>query len=110
PGVVVRNDEFEIGTLLLKGEKGMSPEQILNLSVENLEFELSNAIKRLVLQQKPAVGIIISHGEMDEDDGFGMVEALVEDYEVYKVPIEQAEMVEDQVGDEGWVVVGAKEE
>ncbi|HLW19604.1 MAG TPA: gliding motility-associated ABC transporter substrate-binding protein GldG [Cyclobacteriaceae bacterium] len=110
PGVVVRNEEFEVGTLLLKGERGMSPEEILNQSIENLEFELSNAIKRLVLQQKSAVGIIISHGEMDEDDGFGMVEALVEDYEVYKVPMEQAKSVEDLLGFEALIVAGPKEE
>lgn len=88
----------------------MSPEEILNQSIENLEFELSNAIKRLVLQQKSAVGIIISHGEMDEDDGFGMVEALVEDYEVYKVPMEQAKSVEDLLGFEALIVAGPKEE
>src|SRR5690554_6281465 len=39
PGVVVRNEEYEIGTLLLKGERGMSPDEILNLSVENLRSE-----------------------------------------------------------------------
>ena len=98
PGVVIRNDEFEVGTLLLKGERGMSPDEILNLSIENLEFEISNAIKSLILQQKPAIGIIIDHGEMAEDDGFGLVEALVEAYEVYMVPMDQAKTVEDLLG------------
>jgi gliding-associated putative ABC transporter substrate-binding component GldG len=48
PGFLVMNDEFETGALVLKGEKGMSPDQILNQSIENLEFELSNAIKKLI--------------------------------------------------------------
>ncbi len=109
PGVVIRNEEFEIGTLLLKGERGMSPDEILNLSIENLEFEISNAIKRLVTQQKRAIGIIIGHGEMEEDDGFGLVEALVEDYEVFKVPMDQAETVEDLLGFEALIVAGPKE-
>jgi gliding-associated putative ABC transporter substrate-binding component GldG len=34
-------------------------------------------------------------GEMDEDDGFGIVESLVDDYEVYKIPMEQANQIED---------------
>lgn len=110
PGVVIRNDDYEVGTLLLKGERGMSPDEILNLSVENLEFELSQAIKRLVRKQKQAVGIIIGHGEMEEDDGFGLVEALVEDYEVYKVPMEQASSVEDLLTFEALIVAGPKEE
>lgn len=109
PGVVIRNEEFEIGTLLLKGDRGMSPDEILNLSIENLEFEISNAIKRLVSQQKRAIGIIIDHGEMEEDDGFGLVEALVEDYEVFKVPMDQAETVEDLLGFEALIVAGPKE-
>ena len=109
PGVVVRNEEYEIGTLLLKGERGMSPDEILNLSIENLEFELSQTIKRLVLQQKQAVGMIINHGEMEEDDGFGLVEALVEDYEVYKVPMDQAKTVDDLLTFEALIIAGPKE-
>ena len=109
PGVMVRNEEFEVGALLLKGGRGMSPDEILNLSIENLEFELSQAIKRLVLQRKRAIGIIIDHGEMEEDDGFGLVEALVEDYEVYKVPMDQAKTVDDLLTFEALIIAGPKE-
>ena len=109
PGVVVRNAEFETGTLLLRGEMGMSPEQILNQSIENLEFELINAIKKLVTKQQYSIGIIMGHGEMGEDDGFGMVEALVEDYEVYKIPMEQAKDVEDLDPFAVLIVSGPKE-
>lgn len=109
PGVVLRNEEFEIGTLILKGERGMSPDEILNLSIENLEFEISNALKRLITQQKPGVGMIIGHGEMDEDEGFGLVEALVEDYEVFKIPMDQAETVEDLLTFEALIIAGPKQ-
>src|SRR5690606_36690398 len=108
PGVLVRNEEYEVGELLLKDERRVPPDEILSLSVENLEFELSEAIKRLVLQQKRAVGIIINHGEMEEDDGFGMVEALVEDYEVYKVPMDQAKTVVDLLTFQALIVAGPK--
>ncbi|MDO9553551.1 MAG: gliding motility-associated ABC transporter substrate-binding protein GldG [Rhodonellum sp.] len=95
PGVMVRSEEFETGTLLLRGEKGMSPDQILNQSIENLEFELINAIRKLITKQKFSVGMILGHGELGEEDGFGIVEALVDDYEVYKIPMGQAKKVED---------------
>ncbi|MEX2593911.1 MAG: gliding motility-associated ABC transporter substrate-binding protein GldG [Anditalea sp.] len=110
PGIVLRSEEFETGTLLLKGDRGMSPEGILNLSIENLEFEISNAIKKLITGQKPAIGMIINHGEMAEDEGFGLVEALVEDYEVYKIPMEQAETVEDLLVFEALIIAGPKKE
>jgi ABC-2 type transport system permease protein len=95
PGVVVRNQEFETGALLLKGEKELGPDQILNQSVENLEFELAQAIRKLIRKQQYAIGMLVGNGELEEDDGFGIVEALAEDFEVYKVPLEQAKKVED---------------
>ena len=109
PGIVLRTGDYEIGVLLLKGEKGMLPDEILNLSMENLEFEISQAIKRLYGRHQRAVGVIIGQGEMDEDQGFGMVEALNEDFEVYKVPFEQAEKVEDLLVFEALLVAGPKQ-
>ncbi|MFD2200250.1 gliding motility-associated ABC transporter substrate-binding protein GldG [Shivajiella indica] len=109
PGVLVRNEEFETGALLLKGEKGMGPEQILNQSIENLEFELIQAIRKLINKQQYAVGILIGKGEMDEDDGFGIVESLVDDYEVYKIPMEQANKIEDLDPFDVLIIAGPKQ-
>lgn len=109
PGIVLRTESYELGVLLLKGEMGMSPDETLNLSIENLEFEIAQALKRLYTRNKRAVGVIIGQGEMDADNGFGMVEALNEDYEVYKVPFEQAKSVEDLLSFEVLLVAGPKE-
>lgn len=109
PGIVLRSEAKETGVLLLKGELGMGPEETLNLSIENLEFEIGQAIKRLYTINKRAIGIIIGQGEMDEDEGYGMVEALNEDFEVYKVPFEQAKSVADLLTFEVLIVAGPKE-
>jgi gliding-associated putative ABC transporter substrate-binding component GldG len=95
PGILVSDDTYETGALVLKGERGMSAEQTLNASIENLEFELAQAIQKLLYPQKSALAMIIGHGELAEDDGFGMVEALDGRYELFKVPLEQAKKVED---------------
>ncbi|MFC4872668.1 gliding motility-associated ABC transporter substrate-binding protein GldG [Negadavirga shengliensis] len=108
PGIILRTEDYEIGVLLLKGEKGMTPDEILNLSMENLEFEISQAIKRLYSRHQRTVGVIIGQGEMEEDEGFGMVEALNDDFEVYKVPFDQAKSVEDLLGFEALLVAGPK--
>src|SRR5690606_7031192 len=34
PGILVSNEEYETGALILKGERGMGPDQILNQSIE----------------------------------------------------------------------------
>ncbi len=106
PGIVVRNEDYELGALLLKGEQGMSPDEILNLSVENLEFEVGRAIKRLVARYQRSVGLVMGHGEMDIDDGFGMVEALSDDFEIYKVPLDQADEVADLLEFEALIIAG----
>lgn len=108
PGILARNAEFEVGALILKGEANMGPDEILNQSVENLEFELINAIKRLVSKQEREIGLIVGHGEMSEDDGFGIVEALADDYQVYKVPLEQAKSVDDLMTFDILMVIGPK--
>ncbi|WP_339874538.1 gliding motility-associated ABC transporter substrate-binding protein GldG [uncultured Algoriphagus sp.] len=95
PGILVSNEEFETGALILKGERGMSPDQILNQSIENLEFELSNAIRKLISPESSAIAMIMGHGEMNSDEGFGMVEALDGEFELFKVPLEQAEKPAD---------------
>lgn len=95
PGILVSDDTYETGALILKGERGMSAEQTLNASIENLEFELAQAIQKLLNPQKHALAMVIGHGELSEDDGFGMVEALDGRYELFKVPLEQAKKVED---------------
>lgn len=98
PGIIVSNAEYETGALLLKGERGMSPEQTLNQSIENLEFELSNAIRKLISPQSTSVAMIMGNGEMSSDDGFGIVEALDGEYQVFKVPLEQAKTPADLMG------------
>jgi gliding-associated putative ABC transporter substrate-binding component GldG len=67
----------------------------LNQSIENLEFELSNAIKKLISPGTNSIAMLIGHGEMSEDEGFGMVEALDGEFELFKVPLEQAKTVGD---------------
>lgn len=109
PGILVSNEEYEAGALVLKGEKGMSSEQILNQSIENLEFEISNAIRKLSNPRSGAIAMLIGHGEMAEDDGFGLVEALDADFELYKVPLEQARTVSDLVNFEIIVIQGPRQ-
>ncbi|TXE01881.1 gliding motility-associated ABC transporter substrate-binding protein GldG [Algoriphagus aquimarinus] len=95
PGILVSNAEYETGALVLRGDRGMGQDQILNQSIENLEFELSNAIRKLISPESSSIAMIMGHGEMSSDEGFGLVEALDGDFELFKVPLEQAEKPAD---------------
>ena len=76
PGFLISDSEYETGALILKGEQGMGQDEILNQSIENLEFELSLAIQKLINPGSKSIAMIMGHGEMSEDDGYGLVEAL----------------------------------
>lgn len=109
PGIIVSNSEYETGALILKGERVMSPDQILNQSIENLEFELSNAIRKLISPGSSTVAMIMGHGEMSSDEGFGIVEALDGEFQVFKVPLEQAKTPADLLGFEIVFIQGPRE-
>ncbi|MDN3668392.1 gliding motility-associated ABC transporter substrate-binding protein GldG [Echinicola jeungdonensis] len=108
PGVLISDGEKEVGALLLKGEKGMGPTAILNLSIENLEYELINLIQKLTQKKKKAVAMITNHGELQGDEGYGIVEALSGNYDVYKVPLQQAKKVEDLMSFDVIIIAGPK--
>lgn len=109
PGVVVRNETYETGALLLQGERGMGPDEKLNHSIENLEYELIQAIRKISTEKEFSIGMTIGKGEMEEDDGFGIVEALVDFHEVFKIPLEQATKPEDLDPFDIVIVSGPKE-
>ena len=52
---------------LLKNLPGKSGDENLNISIENLEFELTDAIRRITTQRNPPrVAFIEGHGELEE--------------------------------------------
>ena len=63
PYALVVSEGKEVPVLLLKGTKGMAAEQQLNQSLENVEFELANAIRKLTTNHSQTIGFLTGHGE-----------------------------------------------
>lgn len=61
PGAIVQADTLEIPVQLLKGNKSSSPEEQLNQSYENVEFQLASAIRVLDNPAKKKVGLLVNH-------------------------------------------------
>jgi gliding-associated putative ABC transporter substrate-binding component GldG len=51
---------------LLKNISGRSGSENLNISIENLEFELTDAIRNITLKDIPKIAFIEGHGELSE--------------------------------------------
>jgi ABC-2 type transport system permease protein len=80
PGAAIFYQNKSIGITLLKGDQGASSQQILNQSVEGIEFELASAIQDLTEIERKAVGLVKGHGELDSLEGAGLKLALNERY------------------------------
>ena len=83
PGALVsyRNDT-EIAIDLLESQLGQSSEEALNASMQNLEYRLLDAIVKVTRAQKPSIGFIEGHGELDENDVYDITQALKKNYNV----------------------------
>jgi ABC-2 type transport system permease protein len=88
PGVIVqyRNKEYPIQ--LLKSEMPMASEAMINNSVNNLEYELAQGLRKITRPKKPSVGILYGHREMDALHMADFLYGLQESYSIEFVKID----------------------
>lgn len=89
PGALVsyRNDT-EIAIDLLENQLGKSSEDALNASMQNLEFRLIDAVKKVTRMMKPNIAFIEGHGELGEQEVYDIVQSLAQNYNVGRVQID----------------------
>jgi len=61
---------------LLKNIRGNSGDQNLNISIENLEFEITDGIRRLVNTEVSKIAFIEGHGELSDAETFDISKSL----------------------------------
>ena len=83
PGALITYEGFETGVMLLKGNRAQS----INSSIEGIEYELANAIYKLSNTNRKRVGVVTGHGELDSLQFAGLNNALLDQYDVYKVSL-----------------------
>ncbi len=98
PAAVLMYKEFELTVSLFKTldqklKGSLSPEQILNQSVENVEYNLITGIRQLTQKTRKRVGFIEGHGELDDVEKSDIVKSLQKYYEVYKVDLPKSEEI-----------------
>lgn len=65
PGAIVSYQDQETAINLLQSQLGQTPEAQINGSVQNLEYALAASLRRLILIEKPLIGFLEGHGELD---------------------------------------------
>lgn len=65
PGALVIYQGNQVPLQLLQNQVGISPEAVLNNSVQNLEYGIANAIRKAITVKKQELAFIYGHGELD---------------------------------------------
>ncbi len=87
PGAIVSYRENQIPVELLDSKINTPPEEVLNNSIESLEYKFVSAIYKLMRKHKPAIAFIEGHGELNEKETWDITRTLKEDYAVSRVAV-----------------------
>lgn len=87
PGALISYGGFETSVMLLKGSRAQGSQEAINQSIEGVEYELANAIHKLINNNRKKIGLMVGHEELDSLSIASLNSALLEQYDVFKVDI-----------------------
>jgi ABC-2 type transport system permease protein len=110
PGAIASYRGKELPVELLVSQLGLPPEEVLNNSIQNLEFNLANTIRRLTMNIKPRVAFIEGHSELGPLETADIARSLQEYYQVERVAIngQLNSLTEREENEDGSMVVRNK--
>ena len=82
---------------LLKNTRGLSGEENLNASIEQLEFAFMEALHLLQQTETPRVAILEGHGEPDEAHTYDLMSALSKYFQVDRGSITMNDLTDERV-------------
>ena len=85
PAALVSANGKEIAVKLLLSRIGLSPDEVLNNSIQNLEYAFSSAIKKATSGGKPEIGFTEGHNELSDLQLNDAMKSLSDGYKVGRV-------------------------
>ncbi|MBW7844899.1 MAG: gliding motility-associated ABC transporter substrate-binding protein GldG [Bacteroidia bacterium] len=87
PGAIFYYKGKEYPVNLLKAQFGQSPETVINESIELMEYELANVLRKSVATSAKQVAFIDDNGELDKWDVADASQELKQFYSVTRIPL-----------------------
>lgn len=87
PGALVTYKSRELPLELLRTQMGVPPESVLNNSIQSLEFNIANIIRKLTITNKSKIAFIEGHGELGKKETADIASALSRDFVVERLEI-----------------------
>ncbi len=89
PTAVIRTAEQEIPINLLQQKQGISPEEAINNSIQNLAYAFTAGLKKVNAQESSFIGFTEGHGEPDDLALYDAMQSLSADgYQVGRVNLD----------------------
>lgn len=88
PSALITYKGLQIPIKLLQTKAGVSPEEVLNNSIQNLEYAFASAIKRLISGNSIRIGFTEGHGELNDLQLNDAIQSLSDTYEVGRVDLQ----------------------
>ena len=95
PGALISSAGFEAGVMLFKGNRTLGSQEVLNQSIEGIEFELANAIYKISNTNRKRIGMVKGHGELDSLEIASFNNTLLDQYDVFDVNINSKPTIEN---------------
>ncbi len=87
PGALVTYRSKEYPMQLLKSKIGSTPEQMLNISAENLEYEITSMLRKITATQGKQIGLLMGQNEFSDSRLADIAKGLSEFYKVDTISI-----------------------
>lgn len=99
PGAIIEYKGTEYPVQFFKSDLPQPTDEMINSSVNNLEYELSSNLRKAMRRDKPAVAFLEGHGELSELEMADFLTSLEENYKLDIFPINgKLNALSDQLG------------
>ena len=85
PGAIVTYQGRELAVNLLKGSRAGNRDEIINQSIEGLEYEFANTIQQLASSGRKRIGLVTGHDEPDSTLLGGLTNLVLSKYDLFRV-------------------------
>jgi ABC-2 type transport system permease protein len=89
PGAIIQYKGKEYPVQFFKSDMPEPTDEMINSSVNSLEFELSSAFRKAMKQDKPMIAVLEGQGELQDIEMADFLDALEENYAIDYVKIDQ---------------------
>ncbi len=89
PAALVSYQGKEVPVRLLQNRMGITPDEVLNNSIQNLEYIFISAIKKAIAEGMPRIAFTEGHGELNDLQLEDAMKVLGDGYEVGRIDLNQ---------------------